>query len=330
MVKPAMKDKSRRKKSFISRLMTGFIGLLIVLILLLVGFLYVPFKPFDSLRTLWVTTAMTTLNHQYLATWLFSDEKINVILEANKPADLGNSDPSLINTFRLTGLNRIKLIDVSQNGFKGYFLEVNNPAHVKVAATQYLGDRGQKAEEIASEYEAKAVINGGAFSDPSGKGKGGEPRGILISNNEILVRDSLSTYAIIGMDQDNVLILGKYTYKELKELNLRDAVSFGPFLVVNGEPAITQGDGGWGLAPRTAIGQKKDGTILMLVIDGRQVGSIGATLKDVQEIMLEYGAFNAANLDGGASSVLYYKNKIINNPCSQYGERNAPSFFIVD
>lgn len=212
---------------------------------------------------------MTTLNHQYLATWLFSDEKINVILEANKPADLGNSDPSLINTFRLTGLNRIKLIDVSQNGFKGYLLEVNNPAHVKVAATQYLGDRGQKAEEIASEYEAKAVINGGAFSDPSGKGKGGEP-------------------------------------------------------------AITQGDGGWGLAPRTAIGQKKDGTILMLVIDGRQVGSIGATLKDVQEIMLEYGAFNAANLDGGASSVLYYKNKIINHPCSQYGERNAPSFFIVD
>lgn len=59
MVKPAMKDKSRRKKSFISRLMTGFIGLLLVLILLLVGFLYVPFKPFDSLRTLWVTTAMS-------------------------------------------------------------------------------------------------------------------------------------------------------------------------------------------------------------------------------------------------------------------------------
>lgn len=330
MVKSAKKDKGRRKKSFVSRLMTVFISLFIVLAILFSGFLYAPFKPFDSLRTLWVTTAMTTMTHQYLATWLFSDKKINEILEANQPADLGNTDPSLVHGFRLTGLNKTKLIDVSRDGFKGYLLEVSNPAHVKVAATEFLGDRGQKAEDIAEKYDAKAVINGGAFSDPSGQGRGGDPLGILIANNEILDRDSLSIYSIIGMDQDNVLVLGKYTYKEIKELNLRDAVSFGPFLVINGNPAITQGDGGWGLAPRTAIGQKKDGTILMLVIDGRQVGSIGATLKDVQDIMLEYGAFNAANLDGGASSVLFHNNEIINNPCSQYGERNAPSFFIVD
>jgi exopolysaccharide biosynthesis protein len=112
-------------------------------------------------------------------------------------------------------------------------------------------------------------------------------------------------------------------------MDIRDAVSFDPFLVVNGKPAITKGDGGWGLAPRTAIGQARDGSVLMLVIDGRQVGSVGATLKDVQDIMLKYGAYNVANLDGGASSVLYYQQKLVNKPSSPYGERYLPSFFIV-
>lgn len=112
-------------------------------------------------------------------------------------------------------------------------------------------------------------------------------------------------------------------------MGIRDAVSFSPFLVVNGKPAITQGDGGWGIAPRTAIGQTRDGTILMLVIDGRQLGSLGATLKDVQEIMLQNGAYNVANLDGGASTVLYYNQQIVNHPSSPYGDRHAPSFFIM-
>ncbi len=84
------------------------------------------------------------------------------------------------------------------------------------------------------------------------------------------------------------------------------------------------------MAPRTAMGQRKDGTILLLVIDGRQPGySLGATLIDVQNILYEQGAYVAANLDGGSSSTLFYNGKVVNKPCDMLGERMIPTAFIV-
>lgn len=122
-------------------------------------------------------------------------------------------------------------------------------------------------------------------------------------------------------------MVGKYTLDEIKNLDIKEAVSFGPALVVNGKPMIKSGDGGWGIAPRTAIGQKADGTVIFLVIDGRAISSVGATLKDVQNIMLDYGAVNATNLDGGSSTTMYYKGKVINNPSNPLGERMVPTIF---
>ncbi|MDQ7097037.1 phosphodiester glycosidase family protein [Desulfosporosinus sp. PR] len=319
---------SRRKKR-IRQLLAGIISLFLVFSLCFLGFLYVPIQPFEMLRELWVTSAMTTMSHQYLATSLFSQAEIQQIMDNNKAADLGNSHPSAVKTQGTDKDSGIELIDISQKGFKGYLLKVKDPERVKVAATRYLGQVGEKAEDIAKENGASAVINGGVFDDPQGTGNGGQPLGILISEGRILYKDSASSFDIIGLNQDNVLVLGHYTLSQIKQMGIRDAVTFSPFLVVDGKPAITHGDGGWGIAPRTAIGQTKDGSILMLVIDGRQLGSLGATLKDVQDIMLQYGAYNVANLDGGASTVLYYDGKIVNHPSSQYGERSIPSFFIV-
>lgn len=319
---------SRRKRR-LGRLLKVTAVFLSLLALLFVGFRYAPFQPFTAVRTLWVTTAMTTLHHQYLAKWFFSDAEIAQILNENQAKDLGNTDPADISTHGIINNKGIELIDVSRKGFKAYLLKVNDPARVSVAATRYLGQRGEKAEEIAKETGAIAVINGGTFNDPQGTGSGGQPLGLLISNGKTLYQDKKEDFDIIGLNKDDVLTLGHYSLAQIEKMGIRDAVTFSPFLIVNGEPAITQGDGGWGIAPRTAIGQTRNGEILMLVIDGRQLGSLGATLKDVQDIMLEYGAFNAANLDGGASTVLYYEGKVVNNPSSKYGERQIPSFFIV-
>jgi len=322
-------------ESRFKRLRAWTVSLFIIFFLFFMGFLYAPFQPFEMLRSLWVTSAMTTMNHQYLATWFFNDAKIKEIQQSNEATNLGNSNPSTINTPRRGSKlsrgsnNGTELINVSQKGFTGYLLKIKDPARVKVAATRYLGKKGEKAEDIAKETGAVAVINGGVFSDSQGNGNGGHPLGIIISSGRILYKDPVTTYGIIGLDRNNVLILGHYTKAQIKQMGIRDAVTFSPFLVVNGKPAITNGDGGWGIAPRTAIGQTRDGTILMLVIDGRQLDSLGATLKDVQDIMLQYGAYNVANLDGGASTVLYYNNQIINHPSSKYGERLEPSFFIV-
>ena len=122
---------------------------------------------------------------------------------------------------------------------------------------------------------------------------------------------------IVAFTDGGKLLVGSYSLNELNKLNVSEAVSFGPALIVNGKPTIKEGDGGLGIAPRTAIGQKKDGTILMLTIDGRSIKSSGATLLDVQNILLEHGAYNASNLDGGSSSSMYYNGKLINNPCEK-------------
>ena len=134
----------------------------------------------------------------------------------------------------------------------------------------------------------------------------------------------------INVIKDEHVIVGNYSKAELKEKDVVEGISFGPALIVNGEKMITRGDGGWGVGPRTAIGQRKDGTVLFLVIDGRQPGySVGATLRDIQNIMYEEGAVIAANLDGGSSSTLYYNGKVINKPADLLGERMIPTAFVV-
>ncbi|MBW7460113.1 phosphodiester glycosidase family protein, partial [Paenibacillus sepulcri] len=97
-----------------------------------------------------------------------------------------------------------------------------------------------------------------------------------------------------------------------------------------GKGLIKNAKDGWGIAPRTAMGQRADGAIMFVVIDGRQPGhSIGANLYDVQQIMLKHGAVIAANLDGGSSTVLVKDNQILNKPSSEHGERYLPTAFLV-
>ena len=110
---------------------------------------------------------------------------------------------------------------------------------------------------------------------------------------------------------------------------IESAIEFGPYLIVNGKNQITNANSG-GIHPRTAIGQKQDGTMIFVVIDGRQVGySIGTNLLELQNIFNKYDAYNAANLDGGSSSTMYYNNKLTNKPSTPAGQRYLPNAFIV-
>ena len=125
---------------------------------------------------------------------------------------------------------------------------------------------------------------------------------------------------IIGFTRANKLILtSKVSVKETKDKDIRDAVSFGPFLIVNGKSSSVVGNGGWGTAPRTAIAQRTDGIVLFLVVDGRTASKPGADMDDLIEVLERYGAYNAANLDGGTSSVLVVNNTIVNDPIDSSG-----------
>ena len=167
---------------------------------------------------------------------------------------------------------------------------------------------------------------------PMGPGRA-PPYGFIIHDGKYLLGQNSSddeTNEFVGFTSGGNLIVGNYSKAELREKDVVEGISFGPALIVNGEKMITNGDGGWGVGPRTAIGQRKDGTVLLLVIDGRQPGySVGATLRDLQNILYEEGAVIAANLDGGSSSTLYYNGKVVNKPADLLGERMIPTAFVV-
>jgi len=315
------------------------------------------YGPISYLRELYITTAMTTMSHQYLARILYSDSYIVKIMEKNRikteitatrmqdvttPTLLSvvesiyNSDmPEAtlkdieVYKFKREELNKVELINLKGSTYTGFLLKVNDPSRVFLGSTNKLYSIGVKLKDMVENYDAFAGINAGGFDDPGGEGFGGVPTECIIEDSKIVFGDLNRYYDIIGFNARNVLVLSHLTLNQALDAGIRDAVAFSPYLVVNGEGIIKEGNGGWGLGPRTAIGQTKDGKVLLLVIDGRQLHSIGATLKDVQDIMLEYGAYNAANLDGGSSTVMYHEGKIINKPCSPYGDRFLPSAFLI-
>ena len=192
----------------------------------------------------------------------------------------------------------------------------------------YKGEPGINVPGICDKYNATAAINAGGFEDIGGVGDGGTPLGIVMSEGNLKYGNLDETYNVIGFDKNNVFVIGTMTARDAVNRGIRDAVSFGPFLIMNGTPLEVTGMGG-GLNPRTAIGQRADGAVLLLVIDGRQTHSLGATMNDLINVMLDFGAVNAANLDGGGSTLLYYDGKIQNNVSSIYGARGVPTAILV-
>lgn len=226
----------------------------------------------------------------------------------------------------------IEIEEVSGKGYKGYVLTVNDPTKIRLGVPAKRG-KGEKVSSMVERTGAIAGVNGGGFADPNWKGNGFKPIGVVISQGKLYYNGIGNNAAtqIVGIDKQGKMIAGKYTLDELKNLAIQEAVTFQPRIIVNGKGQIRNQKEGWGIAPRTAMGQKEDGAILFAVIDGRQPGySIGASLYDVQQIMLDRGAVIAANLDGGSSTVLVTEGgEIVNKPSSEYGERYLPTAFLV-
>ena len=190
--------------------------------------------------------------------------------------------------------------------------------------------------KIAKKNNAIVAMNASGFNDPGYVGNGGKPHGVVIQNGKLIsnLPSANSSGGIIGFTHDNKLIMGKMTAEEALNKGVRDAVEFGPFLVVNGEPSFIKGNGGWGTAPRSAIGQRQDGIVLFLVMDGRDYvhGIDGVGMVELTEIMMRYGAYNASNLDGGTSCGLVVNGELTNQPINGSGQKRTraiPNAWIV-
>jgi len=312
----------------------AYILLSVFLFFVAVG-LFLLYGPWAGFRDFWITTAMTTMNHQYLATWIYSDETINKVLEKNRVIENKETintdlieiyDNQTVSTTYKDKYDRqvlehepgaiYKYFKVEGYNFDAHMAVIYDASKIKVTYTKYLGYNGQYLVDMAKENNAVVAINGGGFVDINGLSNGGEPRGILIKDGQIVQSWRNGDYngGVIGFTNDNKLYLASVSAQEAINAGVRDAVEFGPFLIVNGNASLIRGNGGYGIHPRTAIGQRKDGVVLFLVVDGRRIDSMGCDMKDLVDIMLKYGAYNAANLDGGNSSVLVINNKIMNRP----------------
>ena len=352
--------KSRKRNSvlsgigrFVGRFFIWFgITLVILLAGLYVFFYFVNKGPSMRVRDLFVASAKESSVGGVLADIYLSQEEIDEILSKNNTSEFTEitdialvktqasaSPESSIESDVIEPVNDpsldpdgdgIDVFDVHGDTYKGKMMVVYDPSRVKVATLDYYDydAPGLTLPKLVEKYDCVAGVNGGKYDDEIGLGSGGMPEGVVFSEGVLRFGDPDTSYDVYGFTKDNVLVVGRMTAGYAQSIGVRDAVSFGPALIVNGKSAKYSGSGS-GLNPRTAIGQRENGDVLLLVIEGRQPSSLGATMADLITVMEEFGAVNAANLDGGMSSSMVYNNEEIVSSCT-LGNRAMPTAFVVE
>ncbi|MBR2825537.1 MAG: phosphodiester glycosidase family protein [Solobacterium sp.] len=213
--------------------------------------------------------------------------------------------------------------------YEGYMMIVEDPKDVYIAINPTMGTGldAPSLDDYVKENKAIAGINGGGFEDYGGNGNGSIPAGITIIDGKLI--SGGAPQPILGITKDHTLVTATMSAEEALARGIVEAVTFGPTFIYNGQVVYEPTTNLNMLNPRTAVGQKEDGTFLLLVIDGRGPSSFGAKYEDVVDIFLEYDAVMAGNLDGGNSSVMIYDGQYIHYPVSMYNSRNLPSVILV-
>lgn len=364
--KEKMRLKRRRSKKL------GFAGILGRILLLLATFIAVAFVgayatvwnichgPSPAAKNLFISTILETGAMQFLASWFFSEDEILAITSANSltqideevdtgmivlpPTDSGEDREG-----ESFDLNQTEVVEIAGRAYMAKMMIVNDPSRVKVATIYpWTGADGKPLDKLVEEGDNFAGINGGEYE--SAGNWGGKPKGLVVCEGEIQFNAPEPGDVMVGFNRDNILVIreiGKMTAAEVEKMvaaeEIRDAVSFKDVehgdsnhftkLIINGKSREIKGNGS-GANPRTVIGQREDGTVLMLVTDGRgNAGHLGATAADLISIMQEYGAVNAANLDGGSSSAMYYNGAYEMTSVTLYHSSsswNLPTAFVVE
>lgn len=355
---PSSQKPSHRPKRRVGRKLFTVLGTALLLVLqtalllagLLYGVMFILAKgPSPTARNIFLLSVKETSAVGFLANLFYTDEQIAELTAEDGTVEYVETDTSLIQipqqqpdddsassdapTADAWGLtdedgDGIILEEVRGEGYSGYMMVVLDPSRVIMGSIpSSFGTRGYTVEEYVEYYDAVAGINAGGFYDPNGEGNGSIPDSMVVCDGKTYYSELGCRSGFVGFDSQHILHVGKFTATDIANRDIQYGVSFGPILVVNGE--IASAALASGVNPRTAIGQRSDGAVLMLVIDGRQVTSLGATYRDLAEIMLSFGAVNACNLDGGSSSMMWYQDGYVNTCASVVGIRPVPTCFLV-
>ena len=284
-----------------------------------------------------INTSLESINHQNIAESIYSKYTIDDYLDDEEVVeadvvdfDVNYNEKLYENKYEKEILERdenqlYKIIKIEGNtsasGLKytGYLAVIYDPSHVKLAkssgAGTFEGAYGETLATIANKNNALVAINAGGFYDPNWNSNGGIPHGDVFIDGKLdstFVRGDFGG-GLIGFTKENKLVVKRMSTESAIAMGIRDAVDWGPFLIVNGKNQFS-GYKSYFECARTAIGQREDGIVLFLVIDGYQKHSQGASYRDLADIMQRYGAINAANLDGGTSASMVEKGKYVNSP----------------
>ncbi len=332
------KEKKKKKMSWYTKL------LIVVDVFALLGFFFM-YGPVRMVRDFYVSSALTSMTHRYLAYVFYTPARVkeiaseNTVIESDEDSDTSaikiseiKDDGVYESVYEEQILKRdpdndvFKLITVKEKTYTAYITVVYDPSRVHLVSASNLSSGGQRVTEMAKKHKALVAINGGSAKI---RNHALIPRGIYIQDGKVLF-DSGDREKLIAFNNDNILVLAKMNSKEAKARGIRDAVWFQPYLIVNGVPSKFKGDGGYGNRPRTAIGQRQDGIVLFVTVDGK-TGLNGTTMKELTKIFVRYKAYNAANLDGGGSTTLVVNGKLINDPTGwqQSNARHVANAWIV-
>lgn len=315
----------------------------VLLVITLYGVMFILAKgPSPTARDIFVMSVRETSAVGFIADIFFTPEEIAAI-EAQTEEEYVDTDTSLIikpsegqnNSGPVAdqwGLidedgDGIILEKVNGESYNGFMMVVLDPSRIIMGCRpESFEVRGYTVEEMVKSFGAVAGINAGGFIDIAGNGRGETPDAMLVYDGQIYY--SGGNNGFVGFDSNHILHTGRFSASDIRNKDIQYGVSFGPVLVSNGE-ITQQAKKNSGVNPRAAIGQRSDGAVLLLVIAGRQLTSLGATHNDVAEIMVDYGAVNACNLDGGSSAMMWYEGNYLNNTASVIGIRPVPTTFLV-
>ena len=334
---PAPKKK-KKGSGLLGRIIRRFFLVVFTVIILAVAALCLVMNlvfngPSPAARKI-LTMSLTEASATKWVPGLFLDEQtvaaIRKNVDAELPDEVTDTSQVVIQTGSLASTDEwagypdgIYVEDIQGKTFNAHIMIIRDPSQVYMA-TSTSGNfsrnvPGKRITEVIETEGAIAAVNAGAFFDngTAGPEVGSTPEGLVIAGGQVRWNSGKAPEeGFVGFNEDNIMIVAKtMTAEKAMELKIRDGCCFGPVLIMNGEVSMEAYNSASGYNPRTALGQRADGAVIFLCIDGRQAGSIGGTYADIIDIMLEYGAVNACNMDGGSSSVMLYRDTY-----GRYGE----------
>ena len=330
--------KKKKKSGLLGRIIRRFFLLVFTVIILAVAALCLVLNlvfngPSPAARKI-LTMSLTEASATKWVPGLFMDEEtvaeIRKNVDAELPDEVTDTSQVVIQTGSMASTDEwadypdgIYVEDIQGKTYNAHIMIIRDPSQVYMAtSTSGSFSRnvpGKRITEVIETEGAIAAVNAGAFFDngTAGPEVGSTPEGLVIAGGQVRWNSGKAPEeGFVGFNEDNIMVVAKtMTAEKAMELKIRDGCCFGPVLIMNGEVSMEAYNSASGYNPRTALGQRADGAVIFLCIDGRQAGSLGGTYADIIDIMLEYGAVNACNMDGGSSSVMLYRDTY-----GRYGE----------